>query len=297
MKKILLNHHNGDKNNNLKILINKIQIVKAVQILDCKDTNSIPLQVLCDDNEVYFIKTMFKKHPPIEDLINEILGNYFLQCWDIPVPEQALVIFHDELIEQYLLEKNTINSKYINFKFDNHYFYGSKFLPYATEADLYNTTLKDKHDFNKYHNPLDLIKIGVFDKWIANMDRRPDNPNILIDTSGAKFCFIPIDNTQLFANQSNYKDLKLPIMDTVNKKSILNSPITKSISSFANSKNYSNLAKEITNNIEKSIDLINPIFENIPSEFGLSIKGKDKIKQILSNETRNSIISRFYLNY
>jgi hypothetical protein len=278
-------------------LIDKIQIVRAVQILDCKNTNSIPLQVLCDDNEIYIIKTMFKKHPPIEDLINEILSNYFFQCWDIPVPEQALVIFDDILIEQYLLENTTISKKYIDFKFDNHYFYGSKFLPNTTEVDLYNITLKNKHDYNKYQNPIDLIKIGVFDKWIANMDRRFNNPNILVDNSGVKFKFIPIDNTQSFANQNDYKNLKLALMDTFNNKSILSSPITKSISSFANSKKYSNLANEIIGNIEKSIDLIDPIFENIPSEFGLSKQGKNKIKEILSNNTRNNIISRFYLNH
>jgi hypothetical protein len=278
-------------------LIENITTVRAVKILDCKATNSIPLEVLCDDNDVYIIKTMFKEHPPIQDLVNEILCNYFFQCWNIPVPKQALVRFDDVLIEQYLIGNNTIDKKYKDFKFNNHYFYGSKFMPYATEIDLYNITLKDKHDYNKYDNPIDLIKIGAFDKWIANMDRRSNNPNILVDTSGAKFKFIPIDNTQSFANQSNYKALKLAIMDTHNNKSILNSPISKSISNFANSNKYSNLANEIINNIENSIDFIEPIFNNIPSEFGLSKQGKNKIKEILSNQTRNIDVSRLYLNH
>jgi hypothetical protein len=278
-------------------LIDKIQIVKAVQIIECYGTNSIPLKVLCDDNEVYIVKTMFKTHGPFEDLINETLCNYFLQCWNIPVPEQAIVVFDDILVEQFLLENKTINKKYINFKFDNHFFYGTKFLPYATEIDLYNITLKDKHDYNKYENPIDLIKIGAFDKWIANMDRRIDNPNILIDNTGKKFRLIPIDHTQSFANQTDYKNFKIAIMDTVNNKSILNSPITKSISNFANSKKYSNLANESTGNIDNTIAYIDAIFENIPSEFGLSKQGKDKIKEILSNQTRNQDVSRLYLNY
>jgi hypothetical protein len=278
-------------------LIDKIQIVKAVQIIECYGTNSIPLKVLCDDNEVYIVKTMFKTHGPFEDLINETLCNYFLQCWNIPVPEQAIVVFDDILVEQFLLENKTINNKYINFKFDNHFFYGTKFLPYATEINLYNITLKDKHDYNKYENPIDLIKIGAFDKWIANMDRRIDNPNILTDNTGKKFRLIPIDHTQSFANQTNYKNFKIAIMDTVNNKSILNSPITKSISNFANSKKYSNLANEITGNIDNTIASIDAIFENIPSEFGLSKQGKNKIKEILSNHTRNQDVSRLYLNY
>jgi hypothetical protein len=86
-------------------------------------------------------------------------------------------------------------------------------------------------------------------------------------------------------------------MDTVNNKSILNSPITKSISSFANSKKYSNLANEITVNIDNTIASMDAIFENIPSEFGLSKQGKNKIKEILSNQTRNQEVSRLYLNY
>ena len=247
-------------------MIESIKIVNAVQIIECYGTNSIPLKVLCDDNEIYIIKTMFKIHPPFEDLINEILSNYFLQCWNIPVPEQALVVFDNILVEQFLFENKTINKKYIDFNFDNHFFYGTKFLPFATEVDLYNITLKDKHDYNKYENPIDLIKIGAFDKWIANMDRRIDNPNILVDNSGVKFKFIPIDNTQSFANQSSYKNLKLALMDTVNNKSILNSPITKSISNFANSKKYSNLAKEITGNIDNTNASFGAIFNNILSE-------------------------------
>lgn len=278
-------------------MIDKIQIVKAVQIIECYGTNSIPLKVLCDNNEIYVIKTMFKTHAPFEDLINETLSNYFLQCWNIPVPEQAVVEFDDILVEQFLLENKTINKKYIDFQFNNHLFYGTKFLPYATEIDLYNITLKDKHDYNKYENPIDLIKIGAFDKWIANMDRRIDNPNILIDNTGKKFRFIPIDHTQSFANQTNYKNLKIAIMDTVNNKSILNSPITKSISNFANSKKYSNLANEITGNIDNTIASFDAIFDNIPSEFGLSKQGKVKIKEILSNQTRNEDVSRLYLNY
>jgi hypothetical protein len=278
-------------------LIERIKIVKAVQIIECYGTNSIPLKVLCDDNDIYIIKTMFKTHAPFEDLINETLCNYFLQCWNIPVPEQAIVVFDDILVEQYLLENKTINKKYIDFKFNNHFFYGTKFLPYATEIELYNISLKDKHDYNKYENPIDLIKIGAFDKWIANMDRRKDNPNILADNTGKKFRFIPIDHTQSFANQTNYKNLKIAIMDTVNNKSILNSPITKSISSFANSKKYSNLANEITVNIDNTIASMDAIFENIPSEFGLSKQGKNKIKEILSNQTRNQEVSRLYLNY
>jgi len=278
-------------------LIKNIQTVTAVKILHCYGTNSLPLQVLCDDNEVYVIKSMFKAQPPFEDLINEVLCNYFFQCWDIPVPEHAIVVFNNILVEQYLDEGNTINKKYTDFDFNNHYFYGTKFLQSTTEIDLYNLSLKDKWDYNKYQNPIDLLKIGVFDKWIGNLDRRFDNPNILIDTSDERFRFIPIDNTQAFACQKAYKVLNMAVMDTVNNKSILSTPISKSIANFADSKIYSKLANEIAENIESTIDLIEPIFENVPPSFGLSKPGKKRIKEILSDKERNSLTSSFYINY
>lgn len=277
-------------------MINTIPILTAVKILHCYGTNSLPLQVLCDDNEVYVIKTMFKSHPPFEDLINETLCNYFLQCWDIPVPEPAIIKFDNILIDQYLAEGGIISKKYTSFTFNNHFFFGTKFLQFTTEIDFYNLSLKDKRDYKKYQNPLDIVRIGIFDKWVANTDRRSDNSNILMDTSTEKFRFIPIDNTQAFACQNDYKALKIAIMDTVNNKSILNAPITKSICIFADPKIFSILDKEIIAKIEKTIDLIEPIFENLPSDFGLSKKGKAKIKEILSNKERNTIVSSFHIN-
>ena len=240
---------------------------------------------------------MFKNHGPFEDLINETLCNYFLQCWDIPVPEPSIIKFDYILIDQYLAEGNSINQKYTGFNFNEHFFFGTKFLQSTTEIDLYNLSLKDKRDYNKYQNPMDLIKIGVFDKWIANMDRRSDNPNILIDTSSAKFTFIPIDNTQAFACHSTYNTLNIAVMNIANNKSILNTPIIKSICKFADSNIFCNLDKELTNNICNTIDLIEPIFENIPSGFGLGKKGKARIKEILSNKERNKTIANFYINH
>jgi hypothetical protein len=278
-------------------LANTIKTLTAVKIIHCYGTNSLPLQVLCDDNELYVIKSMFKSHPPFEDLINEVLCNNLLQSWGIPVPEPAIVILDNVVIEQYVEEGNSINDKYKKFDFSNHFFFGTKFLYSTTEIDLYNLTLKNKYDFNKYENPIDLIKIGVFDKWIANMDRRSDNPNILMDTSSDKFRFIPIDNTQAFAYQNNYKGLNKAIMDAANIKSILNTPITKSICKFAKNEVVANFEKVIIGNIENSIETIDLIFENIPSEFGLSAAGKNRIKLILSDKERNKKVSQFHLNY
>lgn len=142
-----------------------------------------------------------------------------------------------------------------------------------------------------------MIKIGLYDIWIGNKDRRSDNPNLLLESSSTAFKIIPIDNTQTFANQSCYKALNLAVMDMNNEKSILTTPLSKSICNFANSKDYINLAKEVLLGIENSLDSANAIFENIPSQLGLSKMGKERIKLILSDKDRNNKISQLHLNY
>lgn len=179
-----------------------IQHIEAVQIIEQKRTNSVPFLVLCSDGELYIGKTMFKRHPPFEDLINEILCVYFLELMGVKTIKPALIKIPQEVFESFKLEGKDYDQRYNNLKFDNLTFFGSLFKTSSTELELYNNKFKNKHEYNKFQNPIDFLKIGVFDYWIGNMDRRGSNPNILIShTDDGKFEFLPIDHTQAFAYQ------------------------------------------------------------------------------------------------
>ncbi|MCM4173053.1 hypothetical protein DHD32_16330 [Arenibacter sp. TNZ] len=274
-----------------------IKQITAIQIIKQTDTNSVPFLVLCDDGELYYAKTMFKAHPPFEDVINEILSVYFLDLMGVKTIPPALIKVPQVVFESYKLEHKNYDARYDNLKFDNKQFFGSLFQPSTTEVEVYNTTLQNKHDFNKYTNPTDFLKIGLFDYWIGNMDRRGSNPNILInETIDGKFEFLPIDHTQAFGYQNNYKALKISLMNKPNPKSILKTPISKSILSFADSIYIANFHNEILADFSNVITNIGFVFDQIPSTFGLSSKGKDKIIEILSNQKRNLIVSRIHLN-
>ncbi len=271
--------------------------LSAIKIHECYQTNSTPLRVECEDCSQYVIKTVFNMNPPLIDLINEVLCNYFLQSWDIPVASQAIISVDKQLVNYFVKEGNYIDERYQKADFSKLCFFGSRFIESTTEIDVYNLNLKNKYDFNKYINPLDFIKIAVFDKWIGNMDRRKGNSNLLLRGSNEGFTFIPIDHTQAFAYQDNYKNLKLSIMDRADDNSIMLTPMFKSICNFANPNELKNLATEILSNINDTLLGIENVFDCIPKNFGLSKSGRRGIMEVLANEERNKRISNLYLNY
>jgi hypothetical protein len=268
----------------------------AVQIIEQKDTNSVPFLVLCDDAELYYAKTVFKSHPPFEDLINEILCVYALGLMNVKTITPALITIPQDVFEDFKKENKDFDARYNNLAFDDVIFFGSLLQESTTEVEIYNTILKNKFDYNKYKNPTDFLKIGVFDYWIGNMDRRGSNPNILVrETSNGKFEFLPIDHTQAFAYQHNYKALRLALMSNIHPKSILKTAMSKSIVSFADSNFIANFHNEILADFANVIGNIDFVFDQIPNTFGLSKKGKKKIVEILSNKERNLLVSKIHL--
>lgn len=279
-------------------MLEEITYKEAVLIVEQHNTNSVPLKVMCNDGLLYIAKTVFKTHPPFEDLINEIICNYFLKIWELKTVEPCLIKIPQVVYDEFIKSNGNIDKRYNNFDFDKYIFFGTPFIENSTELETYNTVLKNKPEFKKFDSPLDLIKIGIFDFWIANMDRRGSNPNILLTTNdNDKFVFLPIDHTQAFAYQSNYKGLNISLMESGQQKSLLSTPISKSILKFANNNIITNLDADIIHYIDETITGMDFVFSQVPSSFGLSKAGKLKIKQILSDKDRNIKISKLYLNY
>lgn len=277
-------------------MIEDLPELKAIQLLKQIESNSVPIELLASDGEIYFAKTIFKQHPPFEDLINEILCHHLLKAWGIFVPDAAIITINEKVFESFVAE-NKLDDRYLKFGIENLKFFATKKLEDVTEYNKQNLVLKSKHDYNKLANPLDFIKISVFDNWIANKDRRINNPNLLLQNEGEKFRIVPIDHVQAFAYQHNYKGLKKPIMNIDPYSTLLGSKMLKTICKFANSNIIANLHKSILSNMNDSVSLLDDIFHRIPSEFGLSKAGKSKIIEVLSDESRNTKLSKTYLYY
>lgn len=277
-------------------MIEDLPELKAILLLRQIESNSVPIELLASDGEIYFAKTIFKQHPPFEDLINEVLCHYLLKAWGIFIPDAAIITISEKVFESFIAD-NKVDQRYLDLDIKKFKFFATKKLEDVTEYNKQSLVLRTKHDYNKLSNPLDFIKISVFDNWMANKDRRINNPNLLLQDEGDKFRIVPIDHVQAFAYQSNYKGLKQSIMNIDPYSTLLGSQMLKTICKFANSNLIANLHQSILINMKDSVSLLDDIFTKIPSEFGLSKAGKSKIMEILSDESRNSRLSKTYLNY
>jgi len=277
-------------------MLHPIKRLNAIQIISVTKTKgSSPLLVIAEDDQDYYIKTS-SSHPPKMELINEVLCAYFLKCWNILTPEVALIKIENEALEAYIKEKGHLSSRYKSTDFENEIFFGSKRINAEVEFEKYFKELYKKKDFHLLKQPLDLIKIGVFDIWVANKDRKPENPNILFSGS-QKLNIHPIDHTAAWAHISHPKEIILAKLTMEEKFRILTAPLIKSIAKFASSTELKELQEEIGESIHKTLENIDFIFEQVPKEWGFSKNGKQSIKSILFDKERNQQITKSYLPY
>lgn len=267
-----------------------MEVIGAIQILEILETNSIPIKILGTDADIYYAKTIFKIHPPLEDIINELIGNQVYKIWGIKVPEIKIIKIENRLLQEYLITNNMI-SKYSQFDIEELFVIGSKEINSQTELDYHNLVLSNKNDFNQYLDPYKFLDIAFCDVWLANRDRRINNPNLLLVEDQGKIDFVAIDHTQLFGNQTNYKGLKINVMDGSLVNMLIASKFTKKICNFAENEVLSKFNSRIIEKINTTLVVLPEVLDSLPSKVGLSKAGKLKIIEILSNQERNTRIS------
>lgn len=128
-----------------------------------------PLKFLCNDGNIYFCKYRVKaKAEELDCLLYEVVASRLLSKLNIPTPEIAIV----EISEgSYDINQIKANRNYIAPQLQ---YFGSREVSgsdLVTELDKLNTI----EDFQAFSNPLDLLRIAVFDLWIGNCDRGKGN--------------------------------------------------------------------------------------------------------------------------
>ena len=149
-----------------------------------------------------------------------------------------------------------------------------------------------------FHRPLDLVKIGVFDLWVGNFDRKPDNPNILLSNrADGLFDFSPIDHTAAFAYQPNHRRVRDALLTRDPQKCILAHSFVRAIAKFTSPKKISALQHDIQSGMSVALANADFIGSQVPPDWGLSQKAKDHLKQFFADSVRNERIAGAYLDY
>lgn len=277
--------------------LNPISTIDCEKIIrEVPTSGSSPLLVLASDRDFHFAKTCKNEAPRIE-LINELMCAYLAQCWSLKVPSFSLLQIDSEVVEAFRREAGKhLSARYPASLFPS-VFFASKQLYPAIELDIYFNGLKGKPSLKLFNNPTDLIKIGVFDLWIGNKDRKLENPNILLNEVGNSVDYCPIDHSAAFAYCTDYRQVTPVFMFMEEKFKILRHPMIRAIAQFGPKPKTIALKEEILAGMELSLNNLDFIFEQIPASWELSKKAKTHLKSFLRNSERNKLIAESYVNY
>jgi hypothetical protein len=277
--------------------------LKPIQTLSCEKvikeiptSGSSPLLVLGSDMNFHFAKTCKNDTPRIE-LINEMVCAYLAQCWSLKVPSFSLLQIDKDVIEAFRGEVgNILSGRYPASLFPS-IFFASKQLKPAIELDVYFGGFKGKPGLKLFSNPTDLIKIGVFDVWIGNKDRKRENPNILLNEVENSVDFCPIDHSAAFAYCTDYRQVSPAFMFMEERFKILTHPMIRAIAHLGPKAKTVGLKDELLADMELALNNIDFIFEQIPASWGFSKKAKAHVKAFLSDNERNKRVAESYTNY
>ena len=216
-----------------------------------------PVDVTCNDFENYICK-----YRNTDSLLKEYLASCLLHRWQIPTPEIAFVWVKPEHVpERY---KRTVKAHFLNKPC-----FGSKYYDQTIEVNQSLVALgNDAAEVRKIQNRLDLLRIGLFDLWLANDDRKQGNYNLLlVPNEPSKFYLNAIDHSACFHN-GGIGEYTLNLLTS--EESVLTSDVCRLL--YARStvihKQADTVLKRFPTDVHKSVDSLPEILANLSPQNG-----------------------------
>lgn len=251
-----------------------------------------PLLVIADDFKKYLIKSTHDDKPSYY-IINEFLCSYLLQIWEIPTPEVASI-----KLDPILLTGGTY-SDYHKPHFYNSLTFGSKWLEGGLEMEEY-IRAQNKVALRKFKNPFDIIRIGLFDIWVENTDRKPTNNNIIFSVDGNHLIINAIDHAFTF-DSVKYSDLDANFIINTYNENILETSLAKDIISLKKKEpdkgDWTTVLREnfylCTEKCKQNFDTI---VQYIPVELGFDSDLSQFVRNFLFDRERNNKVFSEFLS-
>lgn len=250
-------------------MLHSIQNIEKVY-----DTGDKPVLVECNDLNSYVCKHN-NGRTPAKKLFVEWISHGLLNGIEIALAKREIV---------HVKEEHTLKSGICQpIFFKDMPLFATRFLNEALEWSQFN--LKDK---KLIINKKDLIKIAVFDLWMANEDRSFNNFNLLTHPTENGLEIVPIDhgaclNSLMFSDQNRLQSLSYneSLIDTEEFR-ILVKPILKSM-------------KDADEFIE-SLYVCMPALKKIYDEQVIAIPKQWKIPKSFSDDLKDNLFHKEWLN-
>lgn len=264
-----------------------MEILEAISIIkEVPTSGHSPLQVICENHSQYYVKNGRGRIPPYQ-IISEILCHYFLKLWGIKTPKICLIKISGEILN------NNYSRNHLAQYYDT-YAFGSKVIEASTDLSIIFDIVNSKFDYNRFADPLDFLKIALFDIWVDNDDRKPSNFNLLLNS---EMEFIAIDHAYTFCTMA-YGDLIEEVAITHNS-SILDTFIGRKIVYYASKDVDLNtqLQEYFADCVHECKINFDEIVDNIPDEFGFTESIKNSVQRFLFSEKRNEEVFSTLINW
>jgi len=163
-----------------------MQTLQSIQTASLKyQTGDNPILILCNDMKDYVCKYALQGNTT--NLLCEYLSASFLRIWELPVPDFCFLEVNYEHVNHLGIQKRCFEKTCFGSKYSSNYI---EFNLFNDEPDIKKQPAYDIHKSN-------LLKIALFDIWLANEDRNNNNPNLLLDVANG-YKYIPIDHGAVF---------------------------------------------------------------------------------------------------
>lgn len=187
------------------------------------ETGDCPVLVLASDRQYWICKYARTPSGAAHKLGTEWIVSRFLQCFEIPTPATAFV----QIMPQDILPEHIANFPYLKPRFFSRPCLGSLFEKNTIELNQFQTIIKPN---NRLVIIQELLKIALFDIWIANEDRTAHNPNLLIQTQSVnKMRLFAIDHGAAFNSGFAFSNSGHPLTLLTEEESILKHDLLRAL--------------------------------------------------------------------
>ena len=255
----------------------KIPILNSIDVISKQyPTGEAPVLVMCSDMNLYICKYI-RNSVSAQKLACELIGSKYATVWELNAPPISFVnIKSEHWSESYIHPKvmtTMLGSKYLT---------SVDYVLPSTFDKLVKTSAMLKH----------LLKIALFDFWVANEDRNENNSNLLYDVITKTF--VPID----FGCILNHADFKSSMIQLTTTDTIINSSLfkylTKGNVSQTIKKHVTNLKGAYANYVSCCQMQIDDIVNNLPSDWNIPTSlVTNKLLQLFEPEWTEAVWCNF----
>lgn len=229
-------------------------------------TGEMPVQVMCSDMNAYICKYM-RSSVSAYKLVCEFIGAYMADAWKLGSPDVALVTIkqpHWDVVKvSHVISAPTFGCRKMEGVVD---------ITPSTYGDIEPTVIVFRQ----------ILKIALFDFWIANEDRNANNANLLYDVN--KGNIVPIDFGCIFNTATfDFPLSQLTITDTILSSDLFNH-LLKGCKGADIDAELHKLEKSYKTLIKKSKEEQELVINDLPKEWNVPAEiVKEKIRQLFDD--------------